>query len=204
MALYENSVQLTSESVAHGFNVIIEILPQPETATKHGNIFLPKKAYEGLQAIMGKLVSVGEQAHEDGLCEGDVVMFDKDSAWGSPSIVAGVLAVTHSENVLVRILDHMGTDIQPYGARVIVDDIQATEVQIGGIYLPDESQTKSNVVKIHKLGTGRFKGDKCITEFPFKVGDKAVIEWTKTIKITVSGKLKTVVDLRFFKALIKE
>lgn len=96
---YDNKVRLTKKSKAINDLVIIEIIEQDENRLQRGGIFLPESTTTNYDMLKGVIISVGPNAEKMCVEEGDVVLYDKASAYYGPPENAGTLIITHVENI---------------------------------------------------------------------------------------------------------
>ena len=61
--------------------------------------------------------------------------------------------------------------IQPLGDRVLVEAVEETEQQKGGIIIPDSAKEKPQEAKVIALGTGKVDDNGKKVPFDVKVGD---------------------------------
>lgn len=203
---YYNKMPLNKDSKAVGNCVIVEIVPQPHSARKYGNIFLPSKHIENTQLIVGKIHSASSLAKEEDMKEGDLVFYDKGSAYGLPPETVGTLIVTHMENIIakVELQDSMVIDAIPYGRRLMVGDFTPEATEAGGIIIVEAAQVRSNVNVVHRLGTGDLNEDGSHTGFPFDEGATIVVDYDMCTALTVSEKKVYIVDIDKVIAIIHE
>jgi chaperonin GroES len=62
-------------------------------------------------------------------------------------------------------------EIKPLGDRVLVEEIEETETQEGGIIIPDSAKEKSQRAKVIALGTGKKDDEGKPMPFDVEVGD---------------------------------
>lgn len=98
--LYEDKVHLTEGAVALNNAVVIEIVEQDETKQQIGGIYLPDEVVENCELVKGKIVSIGHNAAHINIKIGDIVFYDRYSAFYNPPIRPGVLIITNVENVI--------------------------------------------------------------------------------------------------------
>jgi len=101
--LYERKVHLSKDSVALNDSVIIKIIEQESNKQKIGDIFLPSACVTNVELLKGEVVSVGPEAARANIKKGDVVFYDRMSAFYKPPPNAGTFIVTKIENVISRI-----------------------------------------------------------------------------------------------------
>jgi co-chaperonin GroES (HSP10) len=97
---YADKCRITKKSKAVNDLVIIEILEQEENRLQRGGIFLPETTTVNCEMLKGKIISVGEKAKKFNVKEGDVVLYDKASAYYGPPEAVGTLVITNVENVI--------------------------------------------------------------------------------------------------------
>ncbi len=188
--VYVNKIPLTEESVAVGGFVIIKIIEQPNSARKYGNIFLPGKHVLNTQLIIGKIHSSGPDALVEGMNVGDLVFYDRLSAFGHPPEIEGTLIVTNKENVIAKVTleDNEVTDAIPFGARIMVEEYKPEATEVGGIIIAETAQTRSSRNIVHRLGIGNIDKNGNRTEFPIKEGDEIVLVYDKCIELSIGHK----------------
>ena len=97
---YDDKCRLTKKSKAINDLIIIEILEQDENRNQRGGIFLPEVVTVNCDLLKGKIISVGEDAKKFNVKEGDVVLYDKASAYYGPPETVGTIIVTHVDNII--------------------------------------------------------------------------------------------------------
>jgi co-chaperonin GroES (HSP10) len=98
--VYSDKCRITKKSKAVNDLVIIEILPQDETRLQRGGIYLPDSVTVNSEMLKGKIIDVGPTAKKYNVKKGDVVLYDKASAYYGPPEDDGTLIITHVENVI--------------------------------------------------------------------------------------------------------
>ena len=78
--------------------------------------------------------------------------------------------------------------IQPLGDRVLVEAIEAEEVAVGGIYLPDSAKEKPMESTVVALGTGGIDKDGNKIEFHVAAGDSVLTSKYGGTEVKVDGK----------------
>ena len=68
----------------------------------------------------------------------------------------------------------MATKIRPLHDRLIVDRIEDTEQQVGGIIIPDTAKEKPQQGKVLAVGKGKVQDDGTVTPVDVKAGDKVL------------------------------
>lgn len=188
--VYCNKVPLTENSVAIGGYLIIEIVPQPNSARKFGNIFLPGEHTLNTQLIVGQIKSSGNRALVEGMDVGEFVLYDRASAFGHPPEKAGTLISTHMENVIAKVILEDGhvEDAIPFGDRIMVGDYKKVDTEVGGIILPDSALERSNYNVVRRLGIGNLHKNGNRTEFPVKEGDNIIMVYDKCVELSMNKK----------------
>lgn len=186
--VYRNKVPLTENSIAIGGFVIIEIIPQPNSSRKYGNIFLPGAHILNTQLIVGKIKSAGHKALVEGMDVGELVLYDRASAFGHPPEKEGTLITTHMENVIAKVTlgDGKVEDAIPFGDRIMVGGIKQIATEIGGIVIPDSALERSNYNIVKRLGVGNIDNNGNRTEFPIKEGDKVIVLYDKCVELSMN------------------
>jgi co-chaperonin GroES (HSP10) len=199
---YTNKMALDEDSKAVYDTVIIKIIEQPNSSRKYGNIFLPTKHIENTQLIIGEIHSAGAMAKKENMNDGDLVFYDKGSAFGHPPETVGTYIVTYMENVIAKVSVEEGevVDAVPYGERVMVGDYKPEATQIGDIYIPESGQVRSNLNTIHRIGTGNHDTD----SFPVKEGDNVIVDYEKSTTLKISDKTVYIIDLDNVLAVVKD
>jgi co-chaperonin GroES (HSP10) len=190
---YTNKMPLNEDSKAVNDAVIVKIIKQPNSSRKYGNIYLPTEHIENTQLIIGQIHSSGHIAKKECMNEGDLVFYDKGSAFGHPPEIEGTLIITYMENVIAKVIVE-GDDVVdaiPFGERIMVGEFTPEATEIDGIILPDSGQIRSNINTVHRIGTGNIDSDK----FPVKEGDKVVVDYEKCTSLTVSKEKMYIIDL---------
>jgi co-chaperonin GroES (HSP10) len=101
--IYSEKIHLSSTSTALGDNVIIEILPQDDSKNKIGNIILPEKTTLNMDMLKGRISSIGPDAKKMGLSEGDIILYDKWSAYYKPPETPSTFIITNIENIICKV-----------------------------------------------------------------------------------------------------
>jgi co-chaperonin GroES (HSP10) len=97
---YDDKCRLTKKSKAINDLVIIEIIEQDEDRLQRDGIYLPESSTVNCDMLKGKILSVGEKAKKYNVKKGDIVLYDKASAYYGPPEKAGTLIITNVENVI--------------------------------------------------------------------------------------------------------
>lgn len=102
--MYEEVTKLTDKSIPCNDCVLIRSLYN-ERSKEIGGIVLPQQYYkdENTKTAKGEIVAIGKDAKEKGLNVGDVVLYDKYSAFCRPGEKAGRVLITRFENILAVI-----------------------------------------------------------------------------------------------------
>lgn len=101
---YDDKCRITLDSKAMNDLIIIEIVEQSETRNQRGGIYLPESVTENCDLLKGKIISVGKDAKKFNVKKGDVVLYDKASAYYGPPETVGTVVITHVDN-LIYVLD---------------------------------------------------------------------------------------------------
>jgi co-chaperonin GroES (HSP10) len=104
--IYSDKIHLTSTSRALGDHVIIEILPQDDSKNKVGNIILPEKSTLNMDMLKGRISSIGANASKMGLSVGDIILYDKWSAYYKPPESPGTYIITEIENIICKVKEN--------------------------------------------------------------------------------------------------
>jgi co-chaperonin GroES (HSP10) len=203
---YTNKMPIDEDTVAVNDAVIVKIIEQPNSSRKYGNIFLPTKHIENTQLIIGQIHSSGHLAKKEGMKEGELVFYDKGSAFGHPPETPGTLIVTYMENVIAKVTlkDDEVVDAIPFGDRIMVGEYQPEATEIGGIIIAENAQVRSNINTVHRIGTGNVDAKGKSTKFPVKKGDQVVVDYDKCTSLTVSEEKMYIIDLEKVLAVIQE
>ena len=97
--LYMDKVHLSKDSRALNDCVIIEIMQQHAKSHMYGDIIIPRSFSVNAQALRGRVVSVGPEVTIN-LKPGDVVLYDRYSAFYNPPTNPGTFIITKVENVI--------------------------------------------------------------------------------------------------------
>jgi chaperonin GroES len=81
----------------------------------------------------------------------------------------------------------MAVKIRPLHDRLIVDRIEDTEQQVGGIIIPDTAKEKPQQGKVIAAGKGKVKDDGSITPLDVKAGDIVLFGKYSGQEITLDG-----------------
>ena len=81
----------------------------------------------------------------------------------------------------------MTVKIRPLHDRLLVDRIEETEQQVGGIIIPDTAKEKPQQGKVIAAGKGKVKDDGSITPLDVKTGDTVLFGKYAGQEITVEG-----------------
>lgn len=65
--------------------------------------------------------------------------------------------------------------IRPLGDRVLVQMVEETEQEVGGIIIPDSAKEKPTTAEVLALGTGKKDADGKEVPFDVKVGDRVLV-----------------------------
>lgn len=101
--IYSDKIHLNPKSRALSDNVIIEILPQDNSKNKVGNIILPEKTTLNMDMLKGRISSLGPEAKRMGLKTGDIILYDKWSAYYKPPETPGTFIITKIENIICKV-----------------------------------------------------------------------------------------------------
>ncbi len=77
--------------------------------------------------------------------------------------------------------------VKPLGDRVLVQPIEAEEVQKGGIIIPDTAKEKPQEGKVVAVGTGKRDEDGKNIPFEVKKGDRVLISKYGGTEIKIEG-----------------
>ena len=94
--------------------------------------------------------------------------------------------------------------IQPLGDRVLVEAIEAEEVTVGGIYLPDSAKEKPMESTVVALGTGGIDKDGNKIEFHVAAGDVVLTSKYGGTEVKVDGKEYKIFNQSDILAVIKK
>ena len=78
--------------------------------------------------------------------------------------------------------------IQPLGERVLVEPLDAKEVEQGGIILPDAAKEKPQEGKVVALGTGKLDDSGKVIPFNVKKGDTVLMPKYGGTEVKLDGK----------------
>jgi chaperonin GroES len=67
-------------------------------------------------------------------------------------------------------------NVKPLGARVLVEELEASETIKGGIILPDSAKKKPGSAKVVAVGDGKKLEDGKVLPMPVKVGDVVLMD----------------------------
>ena len=81
----------------------------------------------------------------------------------------------------------MTVKIRPLHDRLIVDRIEDTEPQVGGIIIPDTAKEKPQQGKVIAAGNGTVRDDGSITPLDVKAGDTVLFGKYSGHEITLDG-----------------
>lgn len=81
----------------------------------------------------------------------------------------------------------MTIKIRPLRDRLIVDRIEDTEHQVGGIIIPDTAKEKPQQGKVIAAGTGKVKDDGSLTPLDVTAGDTVLFGKYAGQEITLEG-----------------
>ena len=81
----------------------------------------------------------------------------------------------------------MTVKIRPLHDRLIVDRIEDTEPQVGGIIIPDTAKEKPQQGKVIAAGNGTVRDDGSITPLDVKAGDTVLFGKYSGQEITLDG-----------------
>lgn len=99
-SVYSQSYRLDENSIAMGSHVIIKIIEQEDCHKKHGNILLPENTFNNIELLKGEVVSIGYNYLEEGITEGDVVLFDRFGTFGHPPSTPGTYVILNGNEVI--------------------------------------------------------------------------------------------------------
>ncbi|MCE2513958.1 MAG: co-chaperone GroES [Acidobacteria bacterium] len=68
----------------------------------------------------------------------------------------------------------MAVKVRPLHDRIIVERIEESEQQVGGIIIPDTAKEKPQQGKVIAAGKGKIKDDGTVTPLDVKAGDKVL------------------------------
>ena len=68
----------------------------------------------------------------------------------------------------------MAAKVRPLHDRIIVERIEESEQQVGGIIIPDTAKEKPQQGKVIAVGNGKVKDDGTVTPLDVKAGDKVL------------------------------
>jgi hypothetical protein len=97
--LYSEKVHLTKDSKAMNDMVILEIVQPHAKSHRYGTIIVPEAHSINAQALRGRVVSIGPDVTIN-LKPGDIVLYDRFSAFYNPPTTPGTLVITRVENVI--------------------------------------------------------------------------------------------------------
>ena len=86
-----------SKSRATGLKVIIEKL-EKQCEKKHGDIIIPDSHNKGAELCKGKILSLGAEAKKEGICEGDIILYDYYSVFSD----SHPYVITNVENIIMK------------------------------------------------------------------------------------------------------
>ena len=81
----------------------------------------------------------------------------------------------------------MAVKIRPLHDRLIVERIEDTEQQVGGIIIPDTAKEKPQQGQVIAVGTGKVQDDGTVTPIDVQVGDKVLFGKYSGQEITIEG-----------------
>ncbi len=97
---YDQKCRINKKSKALNDSVIIEILKQPVNRLQRGGIFLPEVSIFNTDLLKGIVTSIGPDAKKYNVKVGDLVLYDKLSAFFQPPEKAGTIIITKIENII--------------------------------------------------------------------------------------------------------
>ena len=68
----------------------------------------------------------------------------------------------------------MAVKVRPLHDRIIVERLEESEQQVGGIIIPDTAKEKPQQGKVIAAGKGKIKDDGTVTPLDVKAGDKVL------------------------------
>ena len=81
----------------------------------------------------------------------------------------------------------MATKIRPLHDRLIVERIEETEQQVGGIIIPDTAKEKPQQGRLLAVGKGKVQDDGTVVPVDVKAGDKVLFGKYSGQEITLDG-----------------
>ena len=81
----------------------------------------------------------------------------------------------------------MAVKVRPLHDRLIVERIEDTKQQVGGIIIPDTAKEKPQQGKILAVGKGKVKDDGALTPLDVKAGDTVLFGKYAGQEITLDG-----------------
>ena len=81
----------------------------------------------------------------------------------------------------------MAVKIRPLHDRLIIERIEDTEQQVGGIIIPDTAKEKPQQGQVIAVGTGKVTDDGTVTPIDVQVGDKVLFGKYSGQEITIDG-----------------
>ncbi len=102
--LYKEKVHLSEKSIACNDLVIIKILEQEECRNMRHGFYLPDDVTHNTELIKGIVMSCGPDALRDNISVGNIVLYDRFSAFYNPPLNEGTFIITKIENVIVKLL----------------------------------------------------------------------------------------------------
>jgi co-chaperonin GroES (HSP10) len=100
--IYEKRVHLSKTSKALNDLVIIELIDQEKLKGEIDGIILPDEALCNMELLKGRVLSAGPEAIKDGVRVGDIILYDRYSAFYNPPVKVGVCLITRADNVIVK------------------------------------------------------------------------------------------------------
>jgi co-chaperonin GroES (HSP10) len=100
--VYDKKVHLNDDSKALNDLVIIKIIEQEAGKGIRDGIHIPDAALVNIELIKGEVVDAGPAAKQDGVSVGDVILYDKFSAFYKPPTTPGTFIITRCGNVIVK------------------------------------------------------------------------------------------------------
>ncbi len=101
--VYGEKIHLDEKSIAMNDLVLIKILEQDESRNKVGDLYMPESATQNMDMLKGEIISVGPIASRKMIKKGDVILYDKWSAFYKPPETPGTFIITNCENVICKI-----------------------------------------------------------------------------------------------------
>jgi chaperonin GroES len=93
--------------------------------------------------------------------------------------------------------------IHPLGDRVLVQEIEVKEVNVGGIILPDSAKEKPQEAKVIALGTGGTDNEGNTIKFHVAEGDTVIISKYGGTEVKADGQEYKILNQNDILALVK-